>query len=642
MSDGGWNPEKVEVFKDQYLSFRHFVQINSKDLGGGAVLGSHTYTSQKILLDGIFDALSQDIHDIKILKARQLGITTESRALSLFWLGVHEGLQGAMVYDTDANKSNARRDLEMVINSLPAKLKFPKIVVNNRDGIILSNKSQIAFMAAGTRTNRTGGGLGRSRGLNFSHASELCSWENPEGVVSYQQSLSEVFPNRLYVYESTARGLNLWYDIWTEARKDTTNQKTIFIGWWAKDSQRLDKNSRAFHQYGLAPPNIEEQKRIDEVERLYGFKVTQEQLAWYRRKMDPAGESEDDSKGQAESDDYKNAEQPWTENEAFIASGSQFFSPERLTEIRGRDTSNKYKSYRYYPGTSFVTCQIEAARNWRETQLRVWEEPVDDAIYVTATDAAFGYDEDNDRATIQVLRCYADCIEQAAEFSDPLTPTNHLAWILWSLIGWYGGGSSGNAMNPVHTIIELNGPGDSTWQHFNEVPSIVKNGYLRVEAKEKGLLNIFNNVRNYIYKRSDSMGAGSVYHFTTQGRNKVSIFEKLRSYTLDGTIVIRSQDAIDEMTRVTRKGDIIKAEGRDKDDKVFTLALGCRAWDDRARKALIAQNLTKKADSARRAASIQDQYTVFSNNMLSDFFKSKQRVRLHERAMLRRQGWRGR
>lgn len=971
MSESGWTPEKVRIFKEQYLEFRYFVKINSKDLGGGAVLGEHTYLSQKMLLDGVFDALANDIHDIKILKSRQLGITTESRALSLFWNGVHNGLQGAMVYDTDSNKNNARRDLELVINSLPAKLKFPKIVVNNRDGFILSNDSKIAIMAAGTRSSRTGGGLGRSVGLNFAHCTEMCSWDNTEGVISFQQSLSEVFQNRLYLWESTARGPGLWQDSWDDARKDTTNQKAVFIGWWAKDSQRLDKNSRAFHQYGLTPPNADEQKRIDAVQRLYGVTVTQEQLAWYRRKMDPSGEGEDDVRDQREGDDFKNAEQPWTEDEAFIAAGSTFFAPERLAEIRGKDTSNKYKGYRYYPGTSFVTCQVEPARNWRETQLKVWEEPVDDAIYVIAGDPAFGHDEENDNSCLEVLRCYADCIEQVAEFSDPLTPTNHFAWIMWSLIGWYGGGHSGNATNPVHSILELNGPGDAVWLEFKSVPNIARNGYLRVEAKEKGLLNIFNNVRNYIYTRSDSMGVGSAYHFkclaldtpiptpsgwaemqdlkvgdkvysdkgdpcsvigvspvyenkecfdvvfddggcitadadhlwelfdgsivktkqlkaqhsrirvtghllgsfaalpidpytlgvwlgdgssacgrihghvkdleevrlqiapheqagpvtpekknkqigyfgirgftaklrslgvlnnkhippaylrasladrlgllqglmdtdgtinakngrqcafvttspalrdgfaellrslgikakyitknptlfyngstricaeayqfwftaypdlpafrmkrkrertylktgqkvrstakthrvmqvvsrasvpvkcimvdspshlflagrsmipthNTTGATKVSIMERLRGYTLDGTVIVHSQDALDEMRQVTRKGDVIKAEGRKKDDKVITLALGCRAWDDRARKALIAQNLTKKADSARRAASIQDQYMLFSNNMLSDFFKSKQRVRLHERAMLRRQGWRGR
>ena len=974
---GIWTPQKTSLFREQYEEFRHHIKINSKDLGGGAVLADHTFLSQKMLLDGVFDALSNDIHDIKVLKSRQLGVSTETRALSLFWIGMHPGLKGAMVYDSDPNKESARQDLIYTINELPKRLKFPRVKSDNRYGLTLENDSVVAFKAAGTRSNRSGGGLGRSIGINFAHCSEMCSWENTEGVISFQQSLSEIFPDRLYVFESTARGPGLWQDMWDDAVKDTSNQKTIFLGWWSKDSQKFDKNSKAFHQYGLAPPTPDEQKRIDAVEKLYGVKVTQEQLAWYRRKMDPAGEADDESREQREGDDYKNAEQPWTEHEAFIASGSTFFPAERITEIRGQTTSNRYKPFRYYPGDSFVTCLVQPARNWKETQLKVWEDPVDDAVYVIAIDPAFGHDENNDRSSIQILRAYADCIEQVAEFSDPLTPTNHLAWIVWSLVGWYGAGHTGNASNPVHTIFELNGPGDAVWLEFKSVPNIVKNGYLRVEAKEKGIENIFNNVRNYVYTRSDSMGVGSAYHFkcleldtplptptgwvtigdvspgdslfdekgrvckvlkahpvnhnhecyrvwfsdntcvvadadhlwlagrsvknkslwtealcktsdlipgthsitlteplilpdislpidpyilgvwlgdgyssggticagakdiahirahlaergatfgvtardsrsgvwrqaihglskqlsenkliknkhipkkylrgsfeqrlalfqglmdtdgsidtnrqcsfhttseklaegfsellrtlgirarfltktptlnykgrsvvcnkawqfwftapstfpafklrrkldrqdfetdradsrarrlfvtsvdradsvpvrcievdspshlflageamvpthNTTNPTKVSIMERLRGYVIDGSMLIHSAEALDEMRNVTRNGDIIKAEGRRKDDRVITLALGCRCWDDRARKALIAANRTKKADQAKRAASIRDQYSLYSSNLLQDFFAAKKRARIRDAAELRRRAWRGR
>jgi len=641
MSEGGWTPQKVAIFKEQYLEFRYHVQITSKDLGN-AILGDHTYLSQQMLMDSIFSGLEADIHDFKFLKSRQLGCSTETRAISLFWLGVHDGLQGAMVYDTDENRAAARVDLTNVINALPPKLKFPRVIGDNRSGLLLSNKSRISFKAAGTRANKSGGGLGRSLGINFAHCSEMCSWENIEGVVAFQEALSEIFPNRLYIWESTGRGPGLWKRMWDTARQDWSNQKATFLGWWSKDTQRLKRDSRAFHQYGLKPPTPEEQQKIDEVHSRYGVLVDQEQLAWYRRKMDPAGGDEDDMPEQEEDDDYRTCEQPWVEEECFLQAGSTFFSPERLTVIRGTQTSNKYKPYRYYPGTSFVTCQVEPARNFRETQLKVWEEPIDDAVYVLAADPAFGHDDENDRSCIQVFRCYADCIEQVAEFADALTPTNHFAWIIWSLIGWYGGGNSGSAANPVHTIIELNGPGDAVWLEFKSIPNIVKNGYLRIEAKDKGLLNIFNNVRNFIYTRSDSMGMGAAYHFKTTGATKVSIMERLRGYVLDGTLILHSQSTVDEMGEVTRQGDVIEAAGRSKDDRVVTCALACRAWDDRARKTLIAQNRTKKADQALRARSIKDQYSLFQQNMLQDFFRAKVRVRVHSQMQARRASWRGR
>ena len=67
------------------------------------------------MLDAVFDGLSEDIHDFKILKSRQLGISTISRALIIFWLGVHRGMQGAMIFDTESHKEEAREEIEQMI-----------------------------------------------------------------------------------------------------------------------------------------------------------------------------------------------------------------------------------------------------------------------------------------------------------------------------------------------------------------------------------------------------------------------------------------------------------------------------------------------------------------------------------------------
>ena len=107
---GGWNQAKVDVFRAAFEQFLMHVKINSKEKGQ-VVLGEHIYRAQRMLLDGIFAGLAEDIHDFKILKSRQLGISTLSRALTLFWIGIHEGLKGYMIFDTDAHKEEARLEL---------------------------------------------------------------------------------------------------------------------------------------------------------------------------------------------------------------------------------------------------------------------------------------------------------------------------------------------------------------------------------------------------------------------------------------------------------------------------------------------------------------------------------------------------
>ena len=71
----------------------------------------------------------------------------------------------------------------------------------------------------------------------------MCSWDNDEGLESFKQTLSDANPDRLYIWESTARGFNQWYDMWGEARKDPAHCKCIFLGWWSKDSQRIERDS---------------------------------------------------------------------------------------------------------------------------------------------------------------------------------------------------------------------------------------------------------------------------------------------------------------------------------------------------------------------------------------------------------------
>ena len=246
------------------------------------------YDGQKRVITEIFDALEADLHDIYILKSRQLGISTVIRALVIFLIGVHKGVKGAIVFDTADHKDEARAENETMIDDLPASLKFPAIKKSNRSELTLKNDSKVLFMAAGIRKQKTGGGLGRSVGLSIAHCSELCSWDNDEGLEAFRNSLSDANPDRLYIWESTARGFNAWWQMWEEARKDTTHCKCIFLGWWSKDIQRIERGTPDFAMYGETPPSDAEIEKMKSVKELYGHEVTPEQLAWVRRKMNPA------------------------------------------------------------------------------------------------------------------------------------------------------------------------------------------------------------------------------------------------------------------------------------------------------------------------------------------------------------------
>jgi len=504
---GAWTPRKVELFTENFYEFLRFVRIDSKETGGDTPLYDNIYDAQQRLLDALWAALANDVHDLKCLKSRQLGISTICKPLVLFWMGVHDGIQGGMIFDTDQHKEAARTDIEDMIEGLPERFRFPGIKGRNRYGLRLTNRSFLHFMAAGVKNSRSAGVLGRSSGLALIWASEVCSWNNDEGLASLKSSVAQDNPNRLYLWESTARGPGIWKEMVEEAKEDELNQAFVFIGWWAKETQRLREGSPAFARYGADPPTAEEQKRIDAVAALYGFAVDREQLAWYRRFSDPLAKGETGAPDPQ--DGLIQQDQPWTEHEAFILSGSTFFSNDRLNQSLNAHASKDYKAYKFTPAVDFTSCHIDKARTWRESELRVWLEPEPNHTYVIACDPAYGHSEKNDTSAVEVFDCYADCLEQAAEYRSGSILPHQLAWLVWTLVGWYGSGSG----QGVLVIIELNGPGEAVWREVGLTRAVVQNGYLKAAAREKGIQNIFQNARQYIYGRSDAMNPGHNYHW---------------------------------------------------------------------------------------------------------------------------------
>jgi hypothetical protein len=638
-ASGAWTAEKVEAFRDSFYEFLGYVRINSKEQGGNFCLADGIYDAQHRLLDEIWSGLADDIHDFKVLKSRQLGISTISRALVIFWLGMHPGMQGAMIFDTESHKEEAREEIEQMILSLPKGVGFPTILKLNRYNLMLSNGSRLRFMAAGTRSTKSSGVLGRSSGINLVHASEICSWNNTEGVIALKNALSKNFPDRFYLWESTARGFNDWHDMWEESKKDDLNQRTVFIGWWAKNDQIIARSNEAkWERYGADAPTPRELARMAEVKERYGHEITAEQLAWYRELSDPNREADDDDPDES----YLLQDQPWTEEESFQMSGSTFFEAGNLKERAQYATQKRYTGYKFSPGSDFVTTHIYPARSWRDLDIKIWEEPVHDAVYVVAADPAFGHSPKSNYSAVQVGRCYADQIEQVAEFTSTSTLTHQLAYLIWSLVGFYG--SLPNTQ--VLVIIEINGPGESVWREYNLTRQIVQNGYLNPAAREKGLTDIFWNARNYIYSRSDSMHPGHNYHWKTNGQLKVAIMERLRDFMHNGGIVLNSTEALEEAKGITREGDEIGAEGGRRDDRCMALAMMIRAWEEKLRRGLITQNRTREADVARRRMSVVDQMQLHNRYRLNEFFQAKTLIRradsyaasraaLHQRARTR-------
>ena len=556
-----------------------------------------------------------------------------------FYLGIHDGLKGALVFDTSPHKESARKELVTLIKNLPANLKFPAVLgtgSGNRESLALENESTMLFMSAGVKESKSSGTLGRSEGLTCAHLSEICSFDNPIGVKALEQSFSEEHPNRLYIYESTARGYNLWKVIWDKAKADPHHCKTLFLGWFTKPSQSIHKDHMDFQLYGLAPPTEDEQERIDAVRKQYNHIITPEQLAWIRRKVNPEINNENDSVVE-DDDTVMLAEQAWTEEEAWQQSGSVFFASSDLTDLTNKHVSKKFKSYMFLAGEEFADMKIYRSENPRSTELKVWEEPAPEGVYVFGVDPAYGENENNCNSAIQVLRCYADGVDQVAEYAWPLQTTRHLAWTLAAMLGWYGASPRAEC----RYILELNGPGTAVYNEIKSLKFYIENAtYIQKPLEERGLMDIFKNVKTYIYTRPDSMGHGFNYHWLTNVRLKITIMEQLRDIASNGKMKIRSMDLIEEMRSISREGDSIGAPSSMRDDRAIAMALANYFWATKIRQNLVGQRRTRAAEESRQRLSIVDQVTLFNQNSLETFFAGKQAARRNDAIATVRNSWR--
>jgi len=99
------------------------------------------------------------------------------------------------------------------------------------------------------------------RGYALAHCTEVANYGDANGLASFRETLAETHPDRLFIYESTAKGFNHWKDMWEECARDTFTKRGIFIGWWAKDINRIKRKDRRFPSYGLDEPDEREREQ---------------------------------------------------------------------------------------------------------------------------------------------------------------------------------------------------------------------------------------------------------------------------------------------------------------------------------------------------------------------------------------------
>jgi hypothetical protein len=573
----------------QFYKFCSQLKIETKEQGlkkMDVLLGTQTY-----VMDEIAQGLAEDIHFFVILKGRQLGITTISLALDLYWHFIHNGLQGTLTTDTEENRDMFRSTLSMYMEGLPKEWRIP-LIAHNRNQLQLKNRSRLFYQVAGLRAK---GSLGRGKAITFLHGTETSSWGDEEGLASLLASLAETNPNRLYIFESTARGFNMFHDMYVTAKKART-QRAIFCGWWRNQFYSLDANSQIYKVYWDGKLTPEEKEWTRDIKKLYDVEINSRQMAWWRWKLHEG----------IKDDALMYQEFPPTEDYAFIMTGTSFFSNARCTDMMKIAKKIGCEYYRYSMGANFLDTEVLKSTE-RLATLKVWEEPVDTAYYVIGADPAYGSSDWADRFCIQVFRCYADGMEQVAEFATPEMNTYQFAWVIAHLAGAY----KNSTLN-----LEVNGPGQAV---INELRNLKRQASALAGQAGYDLMNVLGSMSNYIWRRNDTLGgmSNSIGWITTS-QTKERMLSYMKDYFERNMMAIYSTDLIEEMKTIVRDGSSIEATGRNKDDRVMAAALATAAYAEQVQPRLIAQKLTRE-NSRKTDEMTPEQVSVGRN--VSDYLK---------------------
>ena len=578
----------------EFNRFCSSLKIDSKEFGTVPLrlLGTQTY-----MLDEIIKGLDEGIREFYILKARQLGISTVCWALDLYWLFKHPGLRGTLVTHNEETREECRANITAYMDSLPKSLKIPARV-HNRNMLDLKNRSRFSYQVAGTKKS---GNLGRGKGINFCHATEVSSYGDEEAFDSLLASLAESYADRLYIFESTARGFNnLWYEVYKEAKAAVT-QKAIFIGWWHNELYSVSRETEIFEVYGKEDPTPSEWEWIDQVKKLYGFEIKPEQLAWARWKLYEKHRGNETTFYQ---------EFPPLEEYAWQMSGSKFFSNRKLTDTKLMLEKEQPPAdyYRYTLGATFDQTTLQGTAPY-QAHLTVWEEPDPLGVYAIAADPAYGSSTESDRFCIQILKCYADGCEQVAEFCTTECTCYAFAWIIGHLAGWY---------RDAMVILEINGPGKAVWDEFSRIQQT--GGYSSAATNNPDLMDVVGNIRNYLYHRTDSLSGNYAYHWKMTSELKESIMNKFRDAYERGIFIIKSEALLEEMKTITNEDGVIGAgSSRQKDDRAIATALAIQAWQDGLLPDLYERHWTR-AEAFRQTESLKTNGSVLTRN-LSDWLQ---------------------
>lgn len=451
---------------------------------------------------------------IIILKARQMGFSTETEAIIFKNVVTHHNYNAGIVAHKEDSTTNLFNMSKRMLEYLPEDIKpeqkksnAKELVFNNGEGTGLDSK--IKCMTAG------GKGIGRSDTFTALHLSELAFWEGnkKETMTGLLQAVPNT-PESMIIIESTANGYEYFKEMWDRAVAGKSDFYPLFIGW-----NELKEYSMPYTGFKLTKEEIDLQEQ---------YSLTLEQLAWRRWCI------ENNCSGDI--NQFKQ-EYPICPEEAFLSTGNCYFNKENIINRINNtpDPIIRGKFNCFYDG---VRIRNQKFLEQEDGEIQIYEYPENRVPYVIGGDTA---GEGSDYFTAHVINNITG--KQVAVLKQQHNEIEYVKQV-YCLGMFYNKALIGLENNfstyPTQKLTELNYP----------------NQYVR--KKE--------DVYNTKYEKS--------FGFRTTSITRPYILANLQEIVHDSIEVINDKDTLREMlTFIINEKGRMEAEQGYHDDLVMALAI---------------------------------------------------------------------
>lgn len=260
---------------------------------------------------------------IVLLKARQWGGSTLVQIYMMWIQQIHRrNWHLAVCAQDDSAAKNISGMYTKAAEMYPTEFGNVTLAPYERSTKNRINKERGGIIGVGSINNPN---QFRSYNYAMAHLSEVGIWEDTPKRTAQEliTSLKETVPDQPYtmiVEESTAKGLNYFYDSWKRAVKGGSRNKAIFIPWWKIDRDRIS----------LTCPVEEFLSNMSDYDwTLWDLGATLEGINWYNQHKADRYEQAD-QENQMFSEWQMQQENPSTPEEAFQSAGEKRFNPKYI------------------------------------------------------------------------------------------------------------------------------------------------------------------------------------------------------------------------------------------------------------------------------------------------------------------------